>query len=153
MVKSPGARCESAKPPQGRRNAESSSSGSVSVMIVTAWNNGAHHVDGAGYGVRLDIRDRDRFFKREWKTAILQIEGNSEDVVLNVDKDSFWNPSCRELISKSIGRWLHQVGLAPWPYRKPPKLILQPLRGNRFILRTTNASDEVEEMSGAKRTG
>jgi hypothetical protein len=34
-------------------------------MIVTAYNNGQHHPSGAGYGLRLSVKDRDKYFKRD----------------------------------------------------------------------------------------
>jgi RNA 3'-terminal phosphate cyclase len=37
-----------------------------SETIVTAWNNGAHHSSGAGYGVKLTTKDRDVYLRREW---------------------------------------------------------------------------------------
>jgi hypothetical protein len=104
-------------------------------MIVTAWNNGSYTTSGAGYGVKLDASDRDRFFKREWKTIELELEGSSVVVPVNISKDSFWNTSCRELISAEIGRWLIRNNLAPWAKGSPPKLTLEHKSNNRFLLR------------------
>ena len=103
-------------------------------MIVTAWNNGRHHKSGAGYGIKISVEDRDRFFNSTWKTVILELEGYSHSVEVNINKTSFWNTSCRELISKDIGLWLRQRGLAPWTKRKPPKLEMVPVKDNRFEL-------------------
>lgn len=52
----------------------------MSSMIVTAWNNGAHNKSGAGYGIKLDANDRDRFFNRTWKTITLELEGSANPV-------------------------------------------------------------------------
>ena len=43
-------------------------------MIVKAWNNGSHRSDGNGYGIKIKAQDRDTFFRREWKTIILELE-------------------------------------------------------------------------------
>jgi hypothetical protein len=104
-------------------------------IIVTAWNNGAHNKSGAGYGVKLEVRDRDRFFRREWKTIILELEGFPDEIEVNIVKPSFWETTCRELINIEIGRWLIHNGLAPWPKGHPPKLSLECLEKNCFLLR------------------
>jgi hypothetical protein len=36
-------------------------------MIVSAWNNGAHNRNGAGYGFKVNIPDRDQYFKQDWE--------------------------------------------------------------------------------------
>jgi hypothetical protein len=103
-------------------------------MKVTAWNDGSRHPDGNGYGVKINAHDRDVFFKREWKTVILELEGESIPVDINIDKPSFWNTTCRELISVKIGKWMIKNRLAPWKKASPPKLNLTPIEGNRFQL-------------------
>ena len=103
-------------------------------MIVTAWNNGSHSTTGAGYGVKLDVGDRDRFFERDWKRIYLTLEGTSQPVEINVAKASFWSSTCRELISAEIGRWMIRNHLAPWPKGEPPKLSLECIEDNRFVL-------------------
>jgi hypothetical protein len=104
-------------------------------MIATAWNNGNHYPSGAGYGLKLQVQDRDRYFLRSWKSVWLELEGYSQVVEVNVDKPSFWGPDCRELISKHIGIWLIENNLAPWPKRKPPKLVLNHIAENRFTVK------------------
>jgi len=104
-------------------------------MIVTAWNNGQHMESGAGYGLKIGAEDRDRYFKASWKIAMISLPGIGEDVVVNVAKESFWNDSCRELISSKIGKWMRKNDLAPWPIGKPPKFGLEPRKGNKFSLR------------------
>jgi hypothetical protein len=103
-------------------------------MKVKAWNNGSHHADGNGYGLKIDARDRDAFFRREWKTILLELEGESSPVKVNIDKDSFWNDTCRELISVRIGKWLIKNRLAPWIKGNPPVLTLTQIEGSRFRL-------------------
>lgn len=103
-------------------------------MIVTAWNNGAHHESGAGYGLKISAGDRDRYFRREWGSIILELQGVPEPITVNTDKPSFWDPVCGELISKDIGQWLRSNGKAPWPKRNPPKFSMEPISGNRFFV-------------------
>jgi len=102
-------------------------------MKVVAWNNGQHHASGAGYGLKVDQADRDRFFDKSWDSVILVLPGGSE-VDINVAKESFWSDSCRELISRDIGQWLLETGNAPWPKGAPPKFELSPTSDNRFSL-------------------
>ena len=104
-------------------------------MIVTAWNNSRHHESGAGYGLKVSVEDRDRFFHRHWDTVLLELEGRGTPVAVNINKDSFWGPMCRELISREIGRWLRENGYSPWPKGRPPKFVMEPLGGNRFVVR------------------
>ena len=70
------------------------------MFIGTAWNNGSHKMSGAGYGIKLNPRDRDRYFRKP--KAFLRLEGQAGDISVNTDKPSFWNYTCRELISKDI---------------------------------------------------
>ena len=103
-------------------------------MVVTAWNNGTQLKSGAGYGVKLNASDRDRFFQRDWKSIRLSLEGTSHVIEVNIAKPSFWETTCRELISAKIGRWLIRNGLAPWPKGHPPKLFLKHIDNNHFVL-------------------
>jgi hypothetical protein len=81
---------------------------------VKAWNNGAHHPTGGGYGLKVPPIDRDRYFIRSWGTVRL-IGFGDEPIEVNIDKDSFWDPTCRELISADLGRWMIAQRIAPWP--------------------------------------
>lgn len=103
-------------------------------MIVTAWNDGAHHESGAGYGFKVKRRDRDVFFNREWDCVVLDLPGYPKQVRVNVNKASFWH-KCRELISKDIGLWLGQMGQRQWPKGVPPHFILEHQMGNCFRIR------------------
>ena len=54
------------------------------MISATAWNNGAHHRSGAGYGLSVSAADRDRFFRRIWRTVRLRID-NGEPFAVNID--------------------------------------------------------------------
>ena len=103
-------------------------------MIVKAWNNGAHNPNGNGYGLKLNSSDRDLNFKREVKTILIELESDSIPAEVNIDKASFWNQTCKELISAKVGKWLIKNGLAPWPVGKPPLLELTQISGCQFRL-------------------
>src|SRR5215211_7594407 len=93
-------------------------------VLVTAWNNGAHHSSGAGYGLKLTTRDRDVYLKREWGHIDLYLPGRADPAKVNLDKDSLWGRQCRELISRHIGEWFLNTGIAPWQRGLPPRFRL-----------------------------
>ena len=93
------------------------------MFVGTAWNNGTHQASGAGYGIKLTPKDRDKYFRRP--KVFLNLEGRTGDIPVNTDKQSFWNDTCRELISKEIGAWLISNCQAPWKKGHPPKLRLE----------------------------
>lgn len=96
-------------------------------MVVTAWNNG-----GTGYGIKVEVNDRDSFFRKEWKSVTLEFEDSAVQVKINLS-ESFWR-KCRELRKKEIRDWLQLHGLAPWDRGNPPPLWLEPLGGQNFLL-------------------
>jgi hypothetical protein len=101
-------------------------------MIATGWNNGSpNNSTGSGYGIHLSREDRDKYFRREWSTVIIELEGASP-VEVNL-APSFWR-RCTEFHSAAIGKWLLDHGLAPWPKGNPPKMRLEPAGGRRFRL-------------------
>lgn len=100
-------------------------------MIVTAWNNGAHSRNGAGYGFKVAMADRDLHFKPEWDVIVLELEGE-EPFEVPINKELFWSDACRELMSPEIGKWLRHNGIAPWPRANPPRFEVDPLEDNRF---------------------
>ena len=59
------------------------------MIIVTAWNNSKHHANGAGYGLKLDSGDRDRFIQKAWNSLVLELDGHSTPVTINIAKRSF----------------------------------------------------------------
>ena len=113
-------------------------------MIVTAWNNGAHSRNGAGYGFRVTIEDRDEHFKEEWETIVLEIEGEEQTHEVELNKEGLWSEDCREIRSAAIGKWLRERGIAPWPKGNPPYFELNPIEDNRFTVSTA------QKKSGSK---
>lgn len=105
-------------------------------MIWTAWNNGAYHATGAGYGLKISANDRDGYFNRDWSSVFLEppFNGANQTIEFNVAKPSFWNNTCRELINADFGRWLLNNNYAPWPKRQPPKLNVSFIGGQTFRL-------------------
>jgi|AutmiccommuBRH23_1029490.scaffolds.fasta_scaffold00223_52 hypothetical protein len=114
-------------------------------MIVTAYNNGAHSRNGSGYGFRVSVTDRDLHFKPEWDAILLELEGEEQPFEVVINKDSFWGDDCRELMSKAIGMWLRQRGLAPWPKGNPPRFVLDPVEENRFSV------SKAQKQAGGKK--
>jgi hypothetical protein len=104
------------------------------MISATAWNNGQHHRSGAGYGVKISAAARERHFPREWRTVRLRI-GSAHPITMNTDKASFWNGTCRELISAVLGRWMLEERFAPWPSGQPPRFALIPREAGVFELR------------------
>jgi hypothetical protein len=96
-------------------------------MIVTGWTNGSPLTSGAGYGVKVGYDDRSWYFRHDWKSVFVFLEGQTQPVEINVAKKSFWTKTCGELISAEIGRWLIKNGLAPWPQDHPTKISLEPI--------------------------
>jgi hypothetical protein len=97
----------------------------------TAWNNGKYHPTGAGYGIKLSGIERDRYFKKDWRTVDLFVPGSDKPCSVNVDKPSFWS-ECRELISKDIGAWLIREGKGKWLRGNPPSIKLISLSERSF---------------------
>ncbi|MBA3516331.1 MAG: hypothetical protein H0T75_01465 [Rhizobiales bacterium] len=99
-------------------------------IVVTAWNNG-----GPGYGFKMSAADRNSCLKREWGAIELYLPGHAQPIRVNIDKDSMWNDTCREVISKDIGAWMRSTGIAPWPAGSPPKFRLTPRSERSFDVR------------------
>ena len=104
-------------------------------FTVTTWNNGSPSKTGAGYGLKISIPDRDKYFKKNSKSAVLHLAGNKLPISVNTDKPSFWSPVCRELISKDIGAWLIENKMGKWKTGSPPKLTMISLGKNKFRLK------------------
>jgi len=103
-------------------------------MKATAWNNGKHHASGAGYGIKISRVDRDKYFNKKWKYIYISLPGVSKKILVNVDKSSFWNDPCRELIKKEIGIWLISNKFAPWALGNPPVFDVKKKHDNYFEL-------------------
>jgi hypothetical protein len=89
---------------------------------------------GAGYGFKISAADRDRVFSPDWAAIQVNLPSAAGGMraLVNVDKDSFWGPNCRELIGQVIGQWLIGTGHAPWPRAKPPKFEVRHAGGATF---------------------
>jgi hypothetical protein len=96
------------------------------------WSNGRPLPSGAGYGLRISVSDRDRFFRPNWNTVSLEVEGGGK--IVGRLSASFWK-TCTELRSAEIGRWLLRQRLAPWQKGAPPSVEIDHVDGNRFRLR------------------
>lgn len=103
-------------------------------FVATAWNNGNPSESGAGFGFKVGIADRDRFFEKSWPTVTLQLAAGRQarTTEVNCAKDSFWNGTCRELIGKEIGRWFIDNGFAPWTKGRPPRFRIRPVAARVF---------------------
>ena len=110
-------------------------------FIATAWNNGCPKDSGAGYGLKISIADRDRFFMKGWQTVTLRLiaGGTPRIAEVNCVKESFWNDTCRELIGKEIGRWFIDNGFAPWPRGAPPRFRVSPVAERLLEVTSGNA--------------
>lgn len=101
-------------------------------MRATAWHNGGVATEPAGYGVKLEVADRDRDFDPMWDRVTLELE---DGPIIEVElSDSFWR-NCSELRSADIGRWLMAAGAAPWPSGQPPGIAVRNIDGSRFSAR------------------
>jgi len=92
-------------------------------MTASGWK-------GATYGVRVGKANAARYFPKNWNSIIIELDGVPHQFDLS---DTFWS-TCPEVRGASIGLWFERRGLIPWPARKPPKVELIQLGGNRFRL-------------------
>ena len=100
-------------------------------MKVVGWNNGSpNNITGAGYGIKVNPKDRDKYFQKAWKEIIIILD--DKEIKVNLS-ESFWK-RCSELRKKEIGRWMIEKGIAPWCKGNPPELELVPEKDNRFVL-------------------
>jgi hypothetical protein len=111
--------------PRPRPNQEAS-------MVVTAWNNSAHSRNGSGYGFRVHPADRDAFFQQDWKSIVVEVEGQGDPVEIALEGTNLWAEAPGPLPCAAVGRWLRHNGLAPWTQGNPPVFLLEPVEGNRF---------------------
>jgi hypothetical protein len=98
----------------------------MSEIIGVAWRGGT-------YGIKIPERAvRFQNFDRRWGTVTLLLQGHERPVEVNIDKESFWDGDCGELIATEIGRWMASKGLAPWPRGNPPHFRLRPISPGVF---------------------
>ena len=102
-------------------------------MLVTAWKNGTFESSQSSFGLKIQAKDRKRFFRESWKCVIVQLP-NGKKVSVNISKPSFWNDTCRELIHVEFRKWFDEQGLIPWEHGNPPKLELTHISENEFTL-------------------
>lgn len=96
------------------------------------WHNGTPRASGSGYGIAISQRDRDEHFAHSWVAVTLELEGGPT-VKVSLSP-AFWH-TCTELRSAEIGRWLLELGLAPWPSGRPPALDMIPAAEASFAVR------------------
>ena len=72
----------------------------------SVWNNG-----GSGWGLRVlgGLKVRHLHFRRSHSPVLIELDGKWCDP--NVDKDSFWNENCGELIRKPLSDWINKHNL------------------------------------------
>jgi hypothetical protein len=105
-------------------------------MKVVGWDNGSpNNRNGEGYGIRIVPEDRDRYFQRTKSSVKIEL-GNGHLVNLRLS-DSFWRDFA-ELRSPKIGKWMLNVGLAPWSINSPPNLRLEPEARSKWKFRLTS---------------
>jgi len=101
-------------------------------MKVSGWSNSTpNDRTGAGYGIRVQYKDRDRYFQRDWNSVEIVLD-NGESVEISLS-ETFWT-TCPELRSSAIGRWMLNRGVTPWPKGRPPQFSLEPIGDRRFRL-------------------
>ena len=101
-------------------------------MKVSGWSKGsADNRTGAGYGVGIKRRDRDRHFQRDWGSVEVVLDSGG---IIGVSlSEKFWT-TCPELRSSVIGRWMLDPEVIPWAKGKPPEFDLEPIGDRRFRL-------------------
>jgi len=101
-------------------------------MIVIGFNNGSpDDITGAGYGLRIKQKDRDKFFQKNWKSINIIIN-SKQSINVKLSK-SFWK-ECIELRSSAIGKWMIDNELAPWSKGKPSKFNMELIGNKQFQL-------------------
>ena len=102
-------------------------------MIVVGWNNGSpSNKTGAGYGLKIERKDRDTYFKKDWEYVDIIFKHN-QSVNVKISK-SFWK-GCIELRSSVIGKWMIDKKLAPWSKGNPPKFEMELVGDKKFELK------------------
>ena len=92
-------------------------------MIAKGWK-------GGSYGIRVGKANAAAYFKRDWRTVEIVVDGEFHSFPLN---ETFWT-TCPEVRGGVLNAWFLQHGLVPWESGNPPVLSLIPIGGNRFRL-------------------
>jgi len=101
-------------------------------MTWTTWTNGKRGVSSNSYGFHVRKRDRDTYFKREWKSVFIELPSWENAISVNIEKDSFWNGKCTHLISDEIREWFCQNNYLSWQPGNNFKFQAEIVSGNRF---------------------
>ncbi|TPD69761.1 hypothetical protein [Flavobacterium microcysteis] len=94
--------------------------------IVKTWNNGNKNSSGAGYGIRIGIKNFDDL--KDWEEII--VDTNS----IKRTSQNF-TKKCPEIRNIIIGKFLLKNDLSNWKYGKPFKLKLCKVGENKFELK------------------
>jgi hypothetical protein len=95
---------------------------------VSAWNDSVN-----GYGLRMSIRSREKYFSKKWNFVLLQLPAEEIPIKITLSA-SFWNKCC-ELRSVEIRHWLFDNKFVPWEKGNPPKFLLVNRKDNYFQLK------------------
>jgi hypothetical protein len=94
-------------------------------MQATGWQNGSGY-----YGIRVGKKNAATYFDKSWTSIEVEIDGHGYAFSL---RETFWK-TCPEFRGAAAGAWLLKNGLAPWPSRCAPAVVLTPMGANRFRL-------------------
>lgn len=106
----------------------------MDVMQASAYKKCKSHEIGDSYGIRIHLKDRDKYFKKEWKQIEVEIDGITYIFSLTV---GFWNkcPEFREHTNLPVIRqWLQKYKTLQWERNKPPQVKLVYLGSRKFRL-------------------
>lgn len=103
-------------------------------MTFTAWTNG-----DKGFGFKISIEDRDKYFSKDNQFVKIQLPVSSsyKTICCNTNKVSFWNKTCKELISSEIGEWFKENEYFPWEKGNPPKFEVEKINTNTYKINCT----------------
>lgn len=94
--------------------------------VVKTWNNGNKNSSGAGYGIRISIKDFDDL--KDWEEIIID-----NDSIKRINHKL--TKKCPEIRSKIIGKFLIKNALNIWKYREPFELKLYKIEENKYELK------------------
>lgn len=100
-------------------------------FIVSTWSNGKPTKKGSGLGIRIEKKDRDKYFDNSFHEIVLTMDLKTYNIKIT---DGFWK-NCPELRDKAIGLFLIKYNIHEWISGKTNKLILEKIDNKSFILR------------------